>query len=238
MDAVEARRIPKGGVEQVAPNYVDGKRERAPAKGEKDSGIPPQPAGGTQLDGRSEGVKDSDISTRSLGKAHGAVVKGTLDIEKGKRERGTAIGAMDSDHPFQLLGARGGSASLRTSETVTGTRERAPVEGVMGSDILAQSADKRCRSGDLHLASVAGKEVVKWHSDMKEKIETHTRKDPGASCISDGGGPVLSAWVAEACNRGLGQELTEEGERLHADLVWKARERGLDAWTSSRSPRL
>ena len=73
---------------------------------------------------------------------------------------------------------------------------------------------------------------------MKEKNETRNSKDPGASFILDGGGPVLSAWVAEACNRGLVQELTEEGERLHAEVVRKARDRGLDAWTSSRFPRL
>ena len=42
VDAAEAERIPKGGVGGDAPNYVDGKRGRAPAQGAKDSDIPAQ----------------------------------------------------------------------------------------------------------------------------------------------------------------------------------------------------
>ena len=65
---------------------------------------------------------------------------------------------------------------------------------------------------------------------MKGEIGTQTRKDSGASFITDGGGPVLSARVAEERNHVLGQELAEEEARLHADPVRKAKERGLDAW--------
>ena len=69
------------------------------------------------------------------------------------------------------------------------------------------------------MASVAGKEVVKehaqWrHSDMKDKIYSLIRKDHGASFISGGGDPVLSAGVAEECNRDLTEgDLTESDER-------------------------
>ena len=42
------------------------------------------------------------------------------------------------------------------------------------------------------------------------------------------GALALSAWVAEECNRVLGRELTEEEERLHADLLNKAKKRELD----------
>ena len=59
---------------------------------------------------------------------------------------------------------------------------------------------------------------------MKEKM------DPGTSSGLDGGGPVLSAWVAGECYRVLGQELAEEGGRLHAYLVRKAKGRESDAW--------
>ena len=84
----------------------------------------------------------------------------------------------------------------------------------MDSDISAQSVDKKCRAGDLHVVFVANKKVVKKHaqwrrSDMGEKMEMQTRKDPGASFVMGGGGPVLSAWVAEECNRVWRQELTE-----------------------------
>ena len=81
-------------------------------------------------------------------------------------------------------------------------------------------------AGDLHLAFLADKEVVKenaqWrHSGAKDKIDTQTRKDPGASFIMDSGGPVLSAWVAGERSRVLGQELSEEAERMHADPARK-----------------
>ena len=55
----------------------------------------------------------------------------------------------------------------------------------MDSDTPKQLADKKYRAGDLHPAFVADKEVVKghaeWrHSDMEEKIDSQTRKVPGA----------------------------------------------------------
>ena len=124
---------------------------------------------------------------------------------------------------------------MDSSETLTGERERAPVEWVMDSDIPTQSVDTKCRVGDLHLAFFADKEVVKehaqrWRSDMREKIDAQTRKDPGVSFVMGGGVPVLSAWVAEECSRVLGQELTEAQERAHAALAPKAKRRDVEAW--------
>ena len=120
------------------------------------------------------------------------------------------MGAMGSDNPSRLLGTQDRGDAMDTSETVRGTRERALVQAVMDSDMPTQPVDKECRVGDLHLAFVGGKIVVKghdqwWHSDMKEKIDTLSRK----SFIMGGGGPVLSVRVAEACNRVLWRELTE-----------------------------
>ena len=91
---------------------------------------------------------------------------------------------------------------MDTSQTLTGEREWAPAEGMMHSDMPTQSADKRCLTGELRLACVADKEVIKgraqwWRLDMREKVDTHTCQDPGASSVMDGGGLVLSAWVAE-----------------------------------------
>ena len=65
---------------------------------------------------------------------------------------------------------------------------------------------------------------------MKEKIDTQTRKDPGALFVMDGGGSVLSAWVAEERGRISGQELTEAEGRAHADFAKKAKARELEAW--------
>ena len=88
---------------------------------------------------------------------------------------------------------------------------------------------------DLHLASLADKEVAqehaKWrHFEMKEKIDAKSRKDPGASFVLDGERPVLSACVAAECIRVSGQESTGEEDRAHADLVKTAKEREVHAW--------
>ena len=106
---------------------------------------------------------------------------------------------------------------------------------VTDSDVPSQSADKECRLGDLHLASVmdkavAGEHVQRWPSDMKDKIVRRTRKDSWASFVTNGGGPVLSARVAGEYGRILGQELTEAGERVHADLVKEAKSGEVEAW--------
>ena len=71
----------------------------------------------------------------------------------------------------------------------------------MDSDMRTQSIGKKSRLGALHLAFVMDKEVVKenaqWRQpEMKGKIDARTRMDTGAPSIVDGGGPVLSAWVA------------------------------------------
>ena len=84
----------------------------------------------------------------------------------------------------------------------------------MGSDVHIQSAGEKYKLGDLHLAFVMDKVVAKerahwWRPDMKDKRNTDTRKDPGASFVMNEGGPALFAWVAEERNRNLGQESTE-----------------------------
>ena len=111
----------------------------------------------------------------------------------------------------------------------------------MDSDVRTQPIRRGCRAGDLRLAFVADKEIVKvhaqwWHSGMKGGIDAQARKDPGAQSVADGGGSVLFARVAEARNRVLGQELTEVDERLHADLVRKAKGKELDARGNFKVP--
>ena len=41
---------------------------------------------------------------------------------------------------------------------------------------------------------------------------------------------AVSSWVAEECYPVLGQELTEDAGKLHADLAREAGERELGAW--------
>ena len=65
---------------------------------------------------------------------------------------------------------------------------------------------------------------------MEKEIGAQSRKDPCAPFVIDGGGPVLSAWAAEECNRVSRRKLTVVEERVHADLVKRAKERLLDGW--------
>ena len=104
----------------------------------------------------------------------------------------------------------------------------------MDSDIPPQSVRRKSRLGDLHLAFVMDKGAVEghaqwWNPKMREKIDTQRRMDPGASIMAGGGGPKLSAWVAEERNHISEQESTEREERIFANLAHKAKVRGLDA---------
>ena len=124
---------------------------------------------------------------------------------------------------------------MDASETLAGKRGRAPVVGAMDSDSPAQSLGKECRAGDLHSAFVSDKEVmrghVQWrHLELEENIETQARRDPVVPLVMNGGGPNLSAWVAEECKRVLRRDFTEEAERVYADLAGEATDRELDAW--------
>ena len=99
MDAAEAGRKPKGSVEQGAPIHVDGKRGRAPGVGVRDSDIPAQSSGTTQLGGERERataqvVKGPDFPAQLLGKI-------PLDGERG---RAPANGVKDLDIPAQSPG--------------------------------------------------------------------------------------------------------------------------------------
>ena len=144
---------------------TDGKRERAPAKGVKDSDNPTQPLDlvGKRERASAKGVKDSDIPAQFLGSTFGGRNKDILGSGKGKRERAPAQEAKDSDAPSALLD----EDPTATSETLAGKRERAPAEGAMDSDIPTQSADKKGGLGDLHLSSVTGKKVVKEHAQWR-----------------------------------------------------------------------
>ena len=56
-----------------------------------------------------------------------------------------------------------GGDDMDTLETACGKRERAPVDRAMDPQTRTQSLGKKCRVGDLHLAFVAEKKVVKEH---------------------------------------------------------------------------
>ena len=68
------------------------------------------------------------------------------------------------------------------------------------------------------------KEHAHWRQpEMRAKIDTQSRMDPGAPFMMDGRGPVLSAWVAGERSRILGRELTQSEERIFSGLANKAK---------------
>ena len=87
--------------------------------------------------------------------------------------------------------------------------------------------------GDPHLAFAAGKDVVKKHAQWRhfetQEIETQWWKSASVPVVIDGGGSVLSAWVAVECNRVPRQELAETEGRVHTELLRTAKERELGA---------
>ena len=50
------------------------------------------------------------------------------------------------------------------------------------------------------------------------------------SSVVEGADGAISAWVADGCNRALGQRLSLDYEKLHADLVREGELRELAAW--------
>ena len=57
-----------------------------------------------------------------------------------------------------------GGDAMDFSGGINGGPERATAERVMDSDIPTQSLGRKCRAGDLHVASVGDKEVAKAHA--------------------------------------------------------------------------
>ena len=95
-------------------------------------------------------------------------------------------------------------------------------------DGYRRNREKRCRVDAHQLACVAGKEVVKEHTQQRNP-EQKSRFDATRPSMKEELDAAISAWVAEERNRALGREFTEEEGKSHADLAREARERGLSA---------
>ena len=59
---------------------------------------------------------------------------------------------------------------------------------------------------------------------------------PRSSAV-EGVDAVISAWVANECNRVLIRELSEEAEAAHADFVREAKGEELDVWGFPKVPK-
>ena len=108
-------------------------------------------------------------------------------------------------------------------------RGRAPAEVVGNLDAFSRNQEKRCRVEVLRAAFVSAKEVVKGHARRRHP-ELESRLDATRTSVLAGVDVAISAWVAEECNRVLGQEVTEEEAKFHSGMAREATEQESRAW--------
>ena len=96
------------------------------------------------------------------------------------------------------------SAAEPTREQVEGKRSRGEAPAV---DLAAAQAHAQW-----------------WSPDLKPKLEVIP------SDVAEGVDGATSAWVADECNRALGQKLPKEGKEMRAELAQEGKRRELEAW--------
>ena len=82
--------------------------------------------------------------------------------------------------------------------------------------------------GDLHLASVADKEIAEEHAQWRHP-DLEARRAATHDSAVEGVDAATSAWAAEERNRNSGQELSEAEGKWHACLARGAEENELNA---------
>ena len=88
--------------------------------------------------------------------------------------------------------------------------------------------EKRCKRDAFRAAGIADGEVAKEHAQWSNPA-LKPRVEASRSLGVGGVEAAISVWVADESNRVLGQELPEEEEVAHADLVRAEKEKALGA---------
>ena len=83
--------------------------------------------------------------------------------------------------------------------------------------------------GDLHVAFVADKGVVKERSQWWGSA-VRARWDAATTSLFEGVDAAICAWTADQRNKKLGQEPTADERRPHGAPVRAAKDRELGAW--------
>ena len=91
------------------------------------------------------------------------------------------------------------------------------MDAVEDSGELFGNQGNRYRAGDLHLASAAGKEVAKEHAQLRNR-DREVRWNALHGPTVEGVGAAISPSNADECNRVSGQKLTEEEEKMDAEV--------------------
>ena len=107
---------------------------------------------------------------------------------------------------------------MDTSSSALGKRVRSALEPSNIDNPTPRLEGNRSR-GDAPATKLAAclavvyAHAVWWSPDLKPEIEA------GQSLVAESVVGAISAWVADKCNRILGQELTLEEDAAHADSV-------------------
>ena len=117
---------------------------------------------------------------------------------------------------------------MDTSSSGLGKRDRSVAEHSALEQNQQKVEGKRPR-GDVPATTmevdlaVAHAHAQRWSPELKPKLEVNL------SAAAEGVDGVISAWVADECNRILGQELPREAEEMRADLANEGKRRELAA---------
>ena len=102
---------------------------------------------------------------------------------------------------------------MDASETRPGERNRVTVDVAENSDELHGNREIRRRAGGLRLAFVAFKAVAEGRAQWRNP-ELKARWGATHTSAAEGEEVAIFAWIAGERNLVLGQELTEEEEKL------------------------
>ena len=119
--------------------------------------------------------------------------------------------------------------AMDTSSSVSGKRGRSMGEPSAVEQTQQWVEGKRSRGDVPAITMEVDLAVVQahaqwWPPDLKPKMEA------SPSEAVEGVDGAISAWVADECNRVLGQELSQEEDEMRADLAREGKRRELEAW--------
>ena len=160
------------------------------------------------------------VSYMDLGKARGYCRKDAKTVLK------TRLEAMDSVEKKCIVER---TDKMDTSCSVLGKRERALSDPAV-SALPTQGGDGKRSRGDAGASHVmVDLAVLKehaqwWSSELKPHFSLLNHS------LVDGSDNAISAWMAEECNRVLGQKLTTDEELHCPEMVQEGKQRELDAW--------
>ena len=120
----------------------------------------------------------------------------------------TRLAAIDAANKMNVDGS---SRDMDSSMSVLGKRNRTMGDAMDTGAAVGGNFEKRPRGGTLEISRAVDLGVVKehaqwWNPELKPQVEAHN------SSAAEGVDGAASEWVADQCNRVLGQELSSEGE--------------------------